>query len=165
MKARRNAAVVFGILAAAWAGVLFFFSGQSGVDSSSLSLRVASIIVRWFPVLGGPADFEPVLRKLAHFGIFAVEGFFAGTSLVCALGYLRGSLPAVALCGLMSVANEYHQTFSPDRSCEVRDMLIDTGGALLGVIVSAAAVALLTGTSKRKRPGYSKNRPDARPSR
>ena len=150
MKTRRITAVVFGILAIAWASVLFFFSGQSGVDSSSLSLSLARIIVGWFPALGGPADFEPLLRKIAHFGIFAAEGFFAGTALICALGYIKGSVLAAVICALLAVANEYHQTFSVNRSCEVRDMLIDSCGALTGVIVSAAAVAVVMGISRTK---------------
>ena len=162
MKIRRITAVFFGILAAAWAGVLFFFSGQSGVDSSSLSLELARIIVGWFPSLGGPADFEPLLRKLAHFGIFAIEGFLAGTSLICALGYIKGSVLSILLCTVMAVANEYHQTFSENRSCTVKDMLIDSGGALLGVIVSAAVIAAVEGIyrerlrKKRRLSGHAK---------
>ena len=144
MKRRRYTAIIFGILAVAWAGVLFFFSGQNGADSSSLSRKVACVIVRWFPCLGGPADFEPILRKIAHFGIFAVEGFFTGVSLISALGYIRGAALSFGICSLMAVANEYHQRFSAGRSCEIRDMLIDSGGALTGLTVSVAAVALFT---------------------
>ena len=56
---------------------------------------------------------------------------------------------AAALCALLMLAlgatalaagNELHQMFSEGRSCEGRDMLIDTGGALLGI---GAALLLL----------------------
>ena len=155
MKTSRKTAIIFGALAVAWAGVLFFFSGQNGVDSSSLSLRLARVMVRWFPALGGPADFHPVLRKIAHFGIFAVEGFFAGVSLICALGCIRGMALSLGACALIAVANEIHQLFSDGRACEVRDMLIDTSGAALGVIAAAAAVALAVRIAKRKTPRVS----------
>lgn len=154
MKKRRLIAILFGILALAWAGVLFFFSGQNAADSSSLSLDLARRMVKWFPFLGmGPADFEPILRKMAHFGIFAVEGFLTGTSLVNALGYGWGMGTAFGGCALMAVANEIHQMFSEGRSCEVRDMLIDSGGALTGVLVAAlVSVIFRAAFGKRHRP-------------
>ena len=151
MKKRRLTAIVFGIMAVAWAGLLFFFSGQSGADSSSLSREVARMIARWFPGLGmGPADIEPGLRKLAHFGIFAVEGFFAGTALTCALGYAKGAALSVGACVLMAVANEFHQRFSVGRSCEFRDMLIDSGGALLGVAAALLSVMIAENIIRKK---------------
>jgi len=150
MKKHRYAAIIFGILAVAWAGVLFFFSGQNGADSGALSRRVACMIVRWFPRLGGPADIEPMLRKIAHFSIFAVEGFLTGVSMICVLGYIRGMALSAGVCALMAMANEYHQMFAAGRSCEVRDMLVDSAGALLGIIVSAMAIALCTWICKTK---------------
>ena len=141
MKKHKTAAIIFGILALAWVYVLFFFSGQSGVDSGSLSRELARRIVKWFPGLGmGPADLEPRLRKIAHFGIFAVEGFLLSMSLVCAKGYAKGAVLTALICIPMAVANEFHQRFSVGRSCEFRDMMIDSFGALTGI---AAALALL----------------------
>ena len=141
MKKHKTAAVIFGILALAWVYVLFFFSGQSGADSGSLSRELACRIVKWFPGLGmGPADLEPKLRKIAHFGIFAVEGFLLSVSLICATGYAKGAVLSALICIPMAAANEFHQRFSVGRSCEFRDMIIDSGGALTGI---AAALATL----------------------
>lgn len=151
MKRRRYTAIIFGILAVIWACVLFFFSGQNGTDSSTLSRKLACIIVKWFPALGGPADFEPLLRKLAHFGIFAVEGFLLGFSAISLLGYARGAVISFGICAMMAVANEYHQLFSGGRSCEFRDMIIDSCGALTGVIAAAVMTAIIVTAVKHRK--------------
>jgi len=150
MRKRRYTALLFGILAVAWVGVMFFFSGQSAANSSQLSLKVTRLIFEWFPDMGmGPADFEPILRKIAHFIVFAIEGFLLSFALIGFLGRGRGALVAVGLCALLAVADEYHQTFSIDRSCEFRDMLIDLGGAVTGIAAAVAVVALLAMVGKK----------------
>ena len=152
MKKRRLVAIVFGILALGWTGTLFFFSGQNAVDSSSLSRKLARLIIEWFPALGmGPADLEPILRKIAHFGIFALEGFLTGIALINALGYGKGMALSFAVCTVMAVGNELHQLFSVGRSCEVRDMFIDAGGALTGILFAAVLIAVFSYFSRRKR--------------
>ena len=79
MNRRKRAALVFGVLAVAWIGVLFYFSGQSGAESGGLSLKLAKKLMEWFPTIPMPLDdFHHVLRKLAHMGIFGVQGLFTG---------------------------------------------------------------------------------------
>lgn len=142
MKRRKTAALCFGLLAAGWVAVLFYFSGQNSVDSDSLSLSVARRFVAWFPQIGMTAEeFNPILRKLAHMGIFALEGFWLALCLMNALRPGTGASLSMALCVLMAAANEYHQTFSEGRTCQVRDVLIDSGGALLGIAVGALLIA------------------------
>lgn len=43
---------------------------------------------------------------------------------------------SVLLCMLYAITDEIHQHFVPGRSCELRDVLIDTTGALLGIFIS-----------------------------
>ena len=55
---------------------------------------------------------------------------------------------ALIICCLYSISDEYHQTFVPGRSGEVRDVCVDTSGALLGV---AGATAVSELVKRRKR--------------
>lgn len=131
--------VLLWIAAIAWAAVLFYFSGQDGAESSELSLKVTKYVMRIFPSL--PFELEQVhifVRKTAHFCIFALEGFLLGLAMMKTLPerWLGGVLATVS-CAVVAVLNEYHQSFSEGRSCEVRDMIIDSSGALLGVLVGA----------------------------
>lgn len=144
MKKHKFAAFIFGVLALGWAGLLFYFSGQNGTDSTSISMKVARLLVEWFPgIIGMSAEaFNPILRKIAHFGIFAVEGVFTGLCLMNALPMGKGLLLSCGICILMAGANEYHQTFIEGRAGQLRDVFIDSAGALTGVFAAAALMAV-----------------------
>jgi len=118
-----------------WIAVLFFFSGQSAEQSGSLSLLVTEFVLKLFPSLPFTVEqLHPFLRKLAHFTIFGLEGFLL--ALAVRRSYNRkwiGGMLSLGSCALLAVLNEYHQSFSAGRSCELRDMLIDTAGALTGI--------------------------------
>ena len=154
MNRRKAASILFGILALCWIGVLFFFSGQSGTDSESLSLWTAGKLIQWFPWIGMTAEaFNPILRKLAHMGVFAVEGFLLGSSLINAVRPRRGAGISALLCVGMAAANEYHQTFSEGRSCQIMDVLIDSSGALLGIAAAAILAAFSRAIGARRKAG------------
>ena len=136
-----------------WAAVLFFFSGQNANESGRLSMWVTQQVLRLFPSI--PLEFETLhflVRKTAHFCIFGLEGFLLGLAMMTTLpGKWRGGLLAAVSCVVVAVLNEYHQSFSEGRSCELRDMLIDSAGALLGIVIGALLLAIIGRISRRKR--------------
>ena len=140
---------IFWLLAIGWIAVLFFFSGQTAVESSALSGWVVDFIRGVFPFNRIPADqLTHVVRKLAHFCIFAVEGFLLCLATAESFQDVSvGAVLSVIACTALAAANELHQMFFEGRSCEGRDMLIDAGGALLGV----GAALLLHIIRRRKR--------------
>ena len=149
-------AAVYGVLSAAWIGVLFFFSGQSGEESGRLSEK----LTRWlFGALiergADAAQLEHLLRKAAHFGVFAVAGFLICMTLLHLLRR-RGAVWAALAAGcVLAVANELHQTLSEGRSCQFTDMLIDASGAALGLTAAALIVGWIAKRqTHRDRKGY-----------
>lgn len=130
-------AAVYGACAAAWVGLMFFFSGQSGAESGSLSEAVTRWLFGWMIERG--ADFDTLhllTRKLAHAGIFAVEGWLAGMALLHLVDAKRAFLLTLFWCAAMAVLNELHQTMAAGRVCSVRDMGIDTCGAAAGLLLA-----------------------------
>lgn len=150
-------AVVFGVLAAAWLCVLFFFSGQSGEESGDLSGRLTRFLFgRWIERGADEARLDHILRKCAHAGIFAVEGFLLGISLLSGLKRrAEACYLTLAGCAVIAVANELHQLTSPERSCDVRDMVIDTAGAAAGLIAAMVLLHLFR-IRRQKRLQYDK---------
>ena len=134
--------ILFWALAIGWIAVLFFFSGQNAADSSALSGWFVDFVRSIFPFNRIPADqLTYVVRKLAHFCIFALEGFLLCLAMTQSFrDRSAGAVLSVIACTALAAANELHQMFSEGRSCEGRDVLIDIGGALLGI---AAAMLLL----------------------
>jgi hypothetical protein len=61
------------------------------------------------------------------------------------------SLCVIVFGFLYAFSDELHQTFSEGRSCEFRDMMIDTGGATLGMLMSLIVMLISVKIiSKRK---------------
>ena len=152
-KRRSRATVLLWLAAIAWVAVLFFFSGQTGAESGALSMRVTRFLLRIFPWLPWTAEaLNPVLRKLAHFGIFAVEGLLLTSAVLTTLRRrpALGVVLACAVCAGMAALNHNHQSFMDGRSCELRDVLIDSGGAAAGALVASLVVLLVRRRARRK---------------
>lgn len=152
-KSARVGTILLWIAALAWAAVMFFFSGQNANESGRLSLKVTEYVMRIFPSL--PFELDQVhffVRKAAHFSIFALEGFLLGLAMMNTVPERwLGSVLAIISCAVVAVLNEYHQSFSEGRSCEVRDMGIDSAGALMGVLVAALLLYIISRISRRKK--------------
>ena len=134
--------ILYWVLAVGWIAVLFLLSGQNAEESSELSGWFIGLIRGIFPFNRIPADqMSFVVRKMAHFCIFALEGFLLCIAMTESLrDRSAGAVLTVIVCTALAAGNEIHQMFSEGRSCEGRDMLIDTSGALLGI---GAALLLL----------------------
>ena len=149
----RKRAVIFGLASAAWIAVLFFFSGQSGEDSGSLSEKLTEFLFGWLIDRGADAlQLEHILRKLAHAGIFAVEGFLMTMTLTALFPRRKAMTAAFLICAVLAVANELHELLAPERTCSPTDMLIDSAGALAGLLFAAAVLHVFSSARRRKNP-------------
>ncbi len=133
------------ILAVCWMVVIFVFSARSAElstkDSMSIGILFGRLIVPSFADLDAQMQIsfadkiDHPIRKMAHATEYAILGFLLTGS------YADGSrkrkkivlLPA-AIGSLYAVSDELHQMFVPGRSCEIRDMLIDSCGVIAGTL-------------------------------
>lgn len=144
--------LVFLILLALCTCAMFFFSGQSGVESGEVSLGLADRLLAVFPWLGvDPVALEPVLRKLAHLSIFALEGFllFMWINSI-RRGLAINALISTGICAAIGVLNELHQLIAEERSCQISDMLIDFLGGAIGVAAGVFTVWLIHKLDRRQ---------------
>lgn len=127
--------VILLLVVIVWSSVLFFFSGQSAVNSGELSLGLADRLLILFPGIDMDAlELEHIVRKLAHFAIFAVEGLLLYLALNAIWPEkLRNSGIAAGICAAVGVLNELHQLLAEERSCQFSDMLLDAAGGIVGV--------------------------------
>ena len=155
MTARRNTRlrIVLWLLVVLWMGVIFWFSAENGNRSSETSGRV----VRWllthfdksFLALSPEeqllriGDRSFVVRKLAHFTVFAVLGMLAFAACSVDLPPRRAFPTALILGTVRAVLDEVHQSFVPGRSCELRDVGIDVAGVLLGATFLLLILSLI----------------------
>ena len=125
---------------------VFIFSNSltSAVESKETSRGVLIFIQDLFSELGiNIALTQKIVRKSAHI----IEYFILGILFFCiykVLSYItqKSSKYAYLISGiaiLIPIIDENLQRFSPGRSCEIRDMLIDMAGISTGILVSMAA--------------------------
>ncbi len=142
------------ILLASWMLLIFSLSAETAETSSKTSGRLKTVIIALFfedfdelpkseqDALSHKIQFY--VRKTAHFTIYGILGVLAFLSIVTykKLSFkLRTVLP-LFFCILYSVGDEFHQTFVNGRSGELRDVFIDSCGALLGIAFAALIVKL-----------------------
>lgn len=132
------------ILIILWMGLIFVLSNDTAEESSKKSdgliVRcVQDIIKRDLST----KEKEKVLkylvkpvRKSAHFFLYFVLGvLIINLFKSFELFNYKTILLAILLCFLYACSDEIHQLFIKGRSCEVRDILIDTIGSLSGISV------------------------------
>ena len=135
--AKRRLAINY-ILVAIWMLVIFLMSSEVAGTSSARSDE----IVRTIQSMGvsAPADLLTFLvRKAAHISAYFILGILLFNLLKeYGLGVKKMMFLSIAIAMLYACTDEVHQVFVSGRSGEVRDVLIDTGGAAVGVVVYAA---------------------------
>lgn len=75
------------------------------------------------------------IDKVAHFFVFGLLGTLIARIPRIAAWRGLGVWWAVALASAYGIADEFHQSFTPGRSVELADWLVDTAGAALAVAV------------------------------
>ena len=145
--------VVSCLLTLLWMGFIFQMSAQAGPDSNDLSAGITEIIVETIEHVAPQAnisvqDLHRFVRKYAHFFSYLILGLLMVNSLTLSRLYARkrGSvqwyarwpnwriwLVTLCFCILYAISDEIHQLFVPGRGCQVTDMLIDSGGSVLGI--------------------------------
>jgi len=123
-----------------WMGVIFY--GSSDQESAQHASRFLGPFLHWlFPGLSG-AGYDAVMlgvRKLAHVTEYAILAALAWWSLGAVLRRHGGSWPRAGLALLVVVlyaaTDEFHQSFVPTRQGTPTDVLIDSVGGTLGLIL------------------------------
>ena len=88
------------------------------------------------------AESEHIVRKLAHYSIYTLLGFLASLTVGRRRLFSKKSLGVLLFCFLYACSDEIHQIFVPGRAGMFTDVLIDTSGALTGMLISMAAMWL-----------------------
>ena len=142
--------------------LIFWFSSQNSDDSSDVSRGFLMFIINLFPGtadLDADAKLELIyslhghIRKIAHFSIYTALGVSSAAAVwsISGMPVKRSLLISVPFCALYSLTDEFHQSFVSGRSGELRDMLIDTSGALFGGLLLVLSVSLVMRMKYKKR--------------
>lgn len=135
MTFKYNRKLLFLIL---WMGCIFLFSQQNGQESSQTS----GILLEILKKLGldsaatGQSNLGFLVRRAGHFTEYLILG-------ILFLRYYREREPSqkkllittVLFVFLYAASDEFHQSFIPGRGPAFTDVLIDTTGGLVGILL------------------------------
>lgn len=135
----KNKRYIFITITLIWTALIFSFSLQSGEVSGDLSGSVLEALLGFFMpgVLESPEKlelFHLILRKCAHFTEFMILGVLSSI----ALKYMKvgdKSIIGLGYCVLIASLDETLQLFVSGRAGRVQDVLIDSAGALAGIVI------------------------------
>jgi len=130
--------------------IIFGFSSQNATQSSGISKKVSETIVE-ITNKDKPTQeknkivkfLEPRIRKLAHFSIYTVVGFLLMTlCFTYKISINKKIIISLIIGFIYACSDELHQTFVAGRSGEARDILIDTSGVFVGILISISCYKL-----------------------
>jgi VanZ family protein len=128
-----------------WLGVIFL--GSTDLMSAEHTSRFIVPFLRWLKPDISPetlASIHFIVRKCAHVGEYAVLALLLFRAAIF-MTNLKRSLAVLHVsvwvaCLFVAAADEFHQTFVASRGALIGDIMIDSGGAILGLLIGAAFV-------------------------
>lgn len=151
--------IISPILLLLWMGLIFCFSGQTSVQSDAVSVGLIETVIKFFMPSISPEILKSIVavsnffvRKGAHFSIFAILGVLSFLTVITykKLHLFWRFLIALFISALYATSDEYHQTFISGRSGELRDVLIDSAGALFGILICLIIYSVRISKMKKK---------------
>ena len=125
------------ILVILWAIVIFIFSNQTGDVSNNNNKFVVDLFnligLNLDSYFGGMVDF--IIRKLAHFIEYFIFYYLIYNALIESQSHRSALLNSIIIVVIYACSDEMHQAFIPGRGPAIRDVLVDTGGGLLCMLL------------------------------
>lgn len=129
--------------------LIFGFSSQDAEESGGLSSSIAKFILKQVnhdEIEDRQAILErteSVIRKIAHFSIYTLVGLLL-MSFVSTYNLKENKriMISLGIGALYATSDEIHQLFVPGRSGQVSDVILDSMGVLLGILIVLTALEL-----------------------
>ena len=137
--------MLFLLLTVLLAGVIFYMSSEPATESGERSTTIAAEIL---PLVHPAFETLPpeeqkavlssadhILRKTAHFCVYGMLGVLLLLYSLCfAAKPPAHMLRALLAATVYAASDEIHQAFVPGRGSAVTDVLLDSAGALCGIL-------------------------------
>lgn len=122
--------------------IIFLFSSKNSSVSNGTSKQLINKgITIYEKISNKDVDNEVIInklnypvRKLAHYSIYFILGIFV-YNVVCCIKIKYKMIIAIVICFLYASFDEIHQLFVSGRTGQVRDILIDTLGAITSIFI------------------------------
>ena len=133
--------------------IIFGFSSQDGEKSGNISKKITEEIITRIPQIQEKEQnereaitlrIEKVIRKIAHFSIYTAVGLLL-MALLSTFEMKEKNRIIISLIIeiIYACSDEIHQSFVPERSPMITDVMIDTMGVMLGILLIMLGKAII----------------------
>ena len=136
--------IIFMMLLIATFAIIFKFSSQIAEESDGISHGVLRKIIDVFPYTKGLSEGikikmvehgNPIIRKLAHFSIYALVGVWIMSFMsTFNIRLYKKWIISMLVGALYAASDEFHQSFVPGRGPSIIDVGIDSLGVFTGIL-------------------------------
>lgn len=136
-----------------WMILVFSFSNQTNTISTGVSSKLTIKIVNFLHITDGctednakivVSNINHIIRKVAHYSIYALGGFLIYLEMALYKITFKFKVIFTQLIGsIYACTDEFHQSFVPGRSSEIRDVIIDSFGVLGGIIIAIITLLII----------------------
>ncbi|MGO1651166.1 VanZ family protein [Senegalia sp. (in: firmicutes)] len=132
-----------------WMGIIFYLSAQPSGESSNLSSGISDFVLHIINTIFKGLDFNIdefhfIIRKSAHFTAYFILATLTLNALRRSEVYGHKSIMiALVISIIYAASDEFHQSFVPGRGPAIKDVFIDTSGAISGLLVYMVSLKLL----------------------
>lgn len=137
MKKLKNIYLVLTIM---WMGVIYYMSNQPAAISSSQSGGFINILKK-LPMIGNTIKelmkiglAELLIRKSAHMFLYFILAILIYMA-IKNKNTIKTYIYSLTACFIYACTDEIHQIFITGRSGEIKDVLVDTLGSIIGLIL------------------------------
>lgn len=135
-----------------WMLIIFHLSSQVAGQSNQLSVGITKIVVDIFNNIFHSADldinaYNHIIRKNAHFFAYLILGILAAN--VLSKNEHKGVFIVLVFCIIYAISDETHQMFVPGRGPGLKDVIIDSAGAGVGIIIYLGVGKILNKRNKK----------------
>ena len=142
--------IIIGIMVILWMGLIFYMSSNTGDDSGGVSGDIVKYVISTFDKITNASQ-ETVkyhesrefmdkanyyFRKTCHFGEYMILSILLLCFVISLDKFIliKCSLYSLLISILYACTDEFHQMFVPGRGGNIKDVIIDSCGALFGII-------------------------------
>ncbi len=138
-----------------WIGVIFYLSSGAGAITET-SRFIRPLLEFFFPAADAATLqlYHGYIRKSAHVAVYFVLGLLAARAFASSqIERLRLWWPAAVLALVIAIAagDEFQQSFNEERTGAAGDVLLDTVGGLLSVLVFVVVRSVWTRSRRPSR--------------
>jgi len=141
----KAAVIITAVLVIAFCVVIFLYSAEPGNESDDTSGNVVSLIPVWITdyfartLNSDQSDvflfLDHLIRKAAHFTEYAILSLLVFHNLMLWLPKYRYVF-SVIFTVVYAATDELHQLFVPGRAGRISDLIIDSAGAIVAILLT-----------------------------